>query len=152
MPALLYAAKAARAPYMTPSGPEALDATVTPTGTRYGLVTQASAVIDDTRYSNRNGAEPVHSVVTAEYTIDVPPWDAMAVAHPMAAADGSFDTPVEVVTAMLNVTGLSAGRHTLYVWGQDAAGHWGVVSAVFITVSEPAPWGFVVYLPMAMRE
>jgi carboxypeptidase T len=70
----------------------------------------------------------------------------------MTAADGSFDTSVETVTAVFTVTGLSAGRHTLYVRGQDTAGNWGVVSAVFVTTSQPAPWDFVVYLPMVTRE
>ena len=152
MPALLYAAKAARAPYMTPSGPEALDVTVTPTGTLFGPVVQVSAVIDDTRYNNSRGAEPTQFIAAAEYYVDVPPWDEAAMAYPMTATDGSFDAPVEAVTATLNLTGLSAGRHTLYVRGQDADGNWGVVSAVFVTAPAQASWDFVVYLPMVTRE
>jgi|GEM_PF-468180 len=152
MPALLYAAKAVRAPYMLPSGPEALDVTVTPTGTLQGSAVEVSAIIDDTRYHRSRSVEPVQSIVAAEYYINVPPWIETATAYPMAAADGSFDAPVETVTAMLDVTGLSAGRHTLYVRGQDADGNWGVVSAVFVTVAEPAPWPFMWYFPLVVRE
>lgn len=151
MSALLYAAKTARTPYVTPSGPEALNVTVTPTGTLYGPA-QVSAVIDDTRYSSGIGVEPTQPIAAVEYYIDTPPWDATAIAHPMTATDGNFDTSVETVTAVFTVTGLGAGQHTLYVRGQDAAGNWGVVSAVFVTTSEPVPWDFVVYLPMVTRE
>ena len=151
MPALLYAAKAARAPYMTPSGPEALDVTVIPTGTLV-LPAQVSATIDDTHYSSSNGIEPTQAITAAEYYVDVPPWDETATAHPMAAADGSFDASVEVVTATLHVTDLSAGQHTLYVRGQDADGNWGVVSAAFVTVSESLPWPYAVYLPVVTQE
>jgi len=151
MPALLYAAKAARAPYMTPSGPEALDVSVVPTGTLV-LSAQISATIDDTRYSGSNGIEPTQAITAAEYYVDIPPWDEMATAHPMAAVDGSFDAPVEAVTAKLHVMGLSAGRHTLYVRGQDADGNWGVVGATFVTVSESLPWPYAVYLPLVTQE
>ncbi|MGC9396149.1 MAG: M14 family zinc carboxypeptidase [Anaerolineae bacterium] len=152
IPALLYAAKAARTPYITPSGPETLDVTVIPTGTLLVPLAQVSATIDDTRYSSNNGIEPTQNITAAEYYVDVPPWDDAATAHPMTAADGSFDAPVEVVTAMLHVAGLSAGRHTLYVRGQDADGNWGVVSAAFVTVSDSLSWPYAVYLPVVTQE
>ena len=152
MPALLYAAKAVRTPYMTPSGPEALAVTVIQTGTLLGPSAPISATIDDTRYSSNNGVEPAQMIAAAEYYVDVPPWDETATAHPMAAADGSFDASVEVVTATLHVADLSAGRHTLYVRGQDAAGNWGVVSAIFVTVPESFSWPFAVYLPMVVQQ
>jgi subtilisin family serine protease len=152
MPALIYAAKAAHAPYMTPSGPEALSVTVTPAGAPVGPVAHLSAIIDDTHYNNSRGDEPTQSIAAAEYYISVPPWDEQAQAYPLAAADGSFDAPIEVVTATLNLSGLTVGRHTVYVRGQDADGNWGVVSAAFITLSEPVPWPFAVYLPLMLQE
>jgi len=38
------------------------------------------------------------------------------------------------VTASIDTTGLSAGRHILYVRGKDANNNWGAVSAVFLTI------------------
>ncbi len=152
LPALLYAAKAARAPYLTPSGPEALDITVVLSGTLLGPGARISAVIDDTRYSQRNGLEPSQPIAAAEYTIDVPPWATAATAYPMTATDGSFDTSAEAVTATLYTAGLNVGRHTIYVRGQDANGNWGVVSAAFVNASEPSSWPFTLYLPLVILE
>ena len=138
MPALLYAAKAARTPYMTPAGPDPLDVVVSPAGAMPGDVVLLSATIDDTRFSAVNGSEPTQPIAGAEYYIDVPPWDGGATPHAMIAVDGAFDETVEAVTATLDTTGLSEGRHIVYVRGQDDDGNWGVVSAAFLFVADPA--------------
>ena len=142
LPALLYAAKVARAPYLTPAGPEALDAAVAPASVGGGgdAVT-LTAVLDDTRFNNQNGVEPAQPIVAAAYYVNVPPWATAEnpVALPMTAVDGAFDSPVESVTATVDASGLAAGRHILYVRGQDAAGNWGPVSAVFLEVTCAAP-------------
>ena len=57
----------------------------------------------------------------------------------MTAVDGNFDSAVEAVTATVDASELAAGRHILYVRGQDAAGNWGPVSAVFLEVTCAAP-------------
>ena len=54
--------------------------------------------------------------------------------HPMSATDGAFDTPVEGVRAVLNVSDLSAGTHTLQVRARDAAGNWGSATPASVTV------------------
>ena len=123
--ALIYAAKVTRAPYLTPAGPDALDLAVE--------VVQLTATIDDTRYNNGNGTEPTQNVATAEYYIDIPPWvtTTTPISYPMTAVDGAFDETIENVEATLDTTGLSHGRHTIFVRGQDAGGNWGAFSAVF---------------------
>lgn len=130
LPALVYAAKVVRAPYVTPAGPDAL--TVATVGTS-GTVT-LNASIDDTRYSRSNGTEPTQNIAAAEYYIDTPPWAAGATAFPMSAADGAFNSGIEKVTANINTSNLSAGKHIVYVRGKDTAGNWGAVSATFLNV------------------
>jgi hypothetical protein len=49
--------------------------------------------------------------------------------------DGSFNASIENVRATINTSGLSAGRHTIFVEGQDANGNWGVPTAIFITIN-----------------
>ena len=55
----------------------------------------------------------------------------------MAAVDGAFDTTIEAVEATIDANGLSAGRHIVFVRGQDAAGNWGPVSARFVYLLQP---------------
>jgi hypothetical protein len=52
----------------------------------------------------------------------------------MAAADGSFNSTVEAVTATVNTSGLGTGRHLIFVRGKDAANNWGAFSAVFLDI------------------
>ena len=67
MPALLYATRVTRAPYMLPAGPEALNvATVPPGPVMTGQPVDVNASINDTRYSNVNGTEPVQPIAAAE--------------------------------------------------------------------------------------
>ena len=138
LPALLYAAKVARTPYMTPAGPDALDVTVASAGVVPGDSITLTALLDDARYYDTVGAEPSQAIAAAEYTVDAPPWEAGATSHAMAVQDGGFDETSEAVQAVLDTTGWSVGRHIVYVRGQDAAGNWGAVSAVFVYVLDPA--------------
>ena len=57
--------------------------------------------------------------------------------HALAAADGSFDGQVEQVSASFSSEDLGPGWHTVYVRGQDAAGHWGPISAGLVAIK---PW------------
>jgi carboxypeptidase T len=49
--------------------------------------------------------------------------------QPMSAADGSWSSSTETVT--LALPPLTPGRHTLYVRGADAGGHWGSVGVAW---------------------
>jgi len=137
---LLYAAKAARTPYLTPSGPDMASVEL-PGGNvvEPGSPLTVDGVVDDTRYNHSNGSEPSQSIAAAEVIVDLPPWtDPPPTATAMSAVDGSFDATQEAVTAVIDTTGLDQGRHTLFVLGQDAGGQWGAVSATFFYVLDPA--------------
>jgi hypothetical protein len=142
LPSLIYAAKVARTPYLTPSGPDAVGLQASPQVVVPGTPLVVSATADDTRFNNQNGTEPVQPVTAAELYLDLPPWDPQAVALPMIAGDGAFGEPVEAVEASLDTGAIAGGRHIVFVRGRDAAGNWGATSAVFFDVV-PAAGGTV---------
>jgi hypothetical protein len=53
------------------------------------------------------------------------------------AADGDFDSSAESLTAAIDVSGFTAGAHTLYVRARDAAGNWSTADSVVLTVKPP---------------
>ena len=131
LPALVYAAKVVRTPYITPGGPDVLapmlSGDASGAGVPAGMPVTLTASATDTRFNNSNGAEPTQSIAAAEYTIDVPPWQPGAVAVPLQASDGSFDTSTEGLTGTVATTGLAAGPHLVYLRARDASGTWGTV-------------------------
>ncbi len=131
MDMLLAAARMARAPYLLPSGPDAVDPLV---GVPQSGTVEITATIDDTRFSSVNGTEPSQDIAAAEFYVDTPPWvtSPAPVALPMWAVDGSFDSTVEDVTVTLHIGGLPTGKHIIFIRGRDADGNWGAVSAVFL--------------------
>ena len=139
LPALIYAAKVARTPYLTPAGPDSLSVVASPAGVPVGEPVQLSATADDTRYFDTVGSEPTQNIAAAEYYIDVPPWSTnpVPVAYPMTPADGAFDEKTESVVATLDTSSLSQGRHIIFVRSQDINGNWGAVSAAFVYVLDP---------------
>jgi hypothetical protein len=149
LPSLIYAAKAARTPYLTPAGPDARDLSVAPAVAGQAITVQVQATLDDTRYSAANGSEPVQGIAAGELYVDVPPWavDAGPVAYPLLPLDGTFDSSVEAVQANLSTAGLAPGRHILYLRGRDAAGSWGAFSAIFLHVT-----GQKAYLPLVGHQ
>ncbi|MCA9934049.1 MAG: hypothetical protein KC415_09010, partial [Anaerolineales bacterium] len=138
--ALLYAAKSVRTPYLTGGGPDVLNVQLSSAAVAPGDSVTLTASVNDTRYNNQNGTEPTQPIAAAEYYIDVPPWITMTtpIPYPMSASDGTFNATIEGVTATIDTTGLSNGRHTIFVRGQDSGGSWGVVSAAFLFVVDPA--------------
>ena len=135
--ALIYAARTARAPYLLPSGPDALNVTLSNTAVAPGTSTGLTVTIDDTRFGNSNGTEPTQNIAAARYTIDTPPWAAGATPVALTAADGSFNTKIEVAQGTVDTTGLSNGQHTIFVEGQDTSGSWGPVGSTFLFVIDP---------------
>jgi PKD repeat protein/murein tripeptide amidase MpaA len=154
LPALLYAAKVVRAPYLTPAGPDALSVSVSPTLVAAGAPVTLTAILTDARYSALNGTEPSQNIVAAEYYVDAPPWvtTTTPISYPLAAADGAFDAPQEAVQATLDTGDLTEGRHMLFVRGQDAAGNWGPFSAVFIHVSLKPTAQFTAAAPIQVSQ
>ncbi len=138
LPALLYAARVTRAPYMWPAGPDALGVATNPPGSvNIGQPLDVLSTLDDTRYNNTNGVEPVQPIAAAEVYVDTPPWSPGATPVALAAVDGAFDETVEAVTGTVSTLGWAPGRHTLFVRGRDSADNWGPVSAVFIDAVVP---------------
>jgi len=134
--ALLYVAKAVRAPYITPAGPDANGLALKPnaakTAVTAGTLVTLTASTTDLVFNNSNGTQPTHPIAAAEYYVDTPPWVAGAVANPLAASDGSFDSTVEGVTGKISTAGWKKGKHLVFVRAQDAAGNWGAFSAIFL--------------------
>lgn len=124
-PALIYAAKIARTPYMTSKGPDALNLVTSDAGS--GNMTLTASIND-----NNNGGQ---TVAAASYTIDTPYW-AGGTPIALSAADGTFNSTVEGATATIDVSGLAAGQHIIFVWGQDSQGNQGAVTAAFFDPSD----------------
>jgi carboxypeptidase T len=135
-PALLYAAKSVRRPYQAPSGPDTLQVTSSLTAVVAGQPLTLTALADDTRY--QGGAswddEPTQAITHARYSLDAPSWITGTLMYPLGAADGTYSSPTETVRAELDTTGLTPGRHLIFVESQDAAGNWGVPSAAFVWI------------------
>jgi|GEM_PF-718903 len=162
MPTLLYAIKVCRTPYMTPSGPDAinpvLDLGSAPAGVPAGTVVTLTASINDTRYNNSNGTEPTQNIAEAECYVDTPPWVTSPTPAPIAMTptDGSFDTAIEGAEATIDTTGLSEGQHIVFVRGRDVDSNWGAFSAVFLYINDtidetpptpdPMTWAAVPYV------
>ncbi|MFN0187057.1 MAG: M14 family metallopeptidase [Aquabacterium sp.] len=143
LPALIYAAKVVRTPYITAGGPEvtalSLSNGAEGPGVTAGTPVTISASATDARFNQSNGTEPVQALAGAEYTIDTPPWDPDARPRLVSATDGSFNSPTETLTAGIKTSGLAPGRHIVYVRARDAGGTWGPVSAAFLNVNAAPP-------------
>lgn len=138
-PALLYAARLARTPYQTIRGPDVLDLRVTPPGP----LRELTATI--------NGRDDGRPIAAAVYSLDAPVWQAEVMPVPLSAADGAFDSPTERVVGQFDPSLLTPGRHTLFVRGQDAAGNWGPVSAMFVEGPLPPPTEWL-FLPAVVSK
>ena len=143
MQALLYSAKVARTPYITSSGPDVLNLHINhgfsinsavPPGTDITI----NAMVDDGRYNNTNGTEPVQNISRVEYTIDSPPWLIDRTADSLDADDGNFDAVIERVSGVIDTQGLENGRHTIYVQASDENGDFGAVTALFFYIDDQA--------------
>lgn len=137
LPALVYAAKIADLPYLTPSGPDVVNLTAAKPGLRSGEPVLFSATIDDSRYNS--SLEPTHKISEAEYYLDTPPTGtaSLATAHKINAADGTFDQKIERIEVAIPTIGLTPGRHTLYVRAKDISGVWGPLSSLYFYLVDP---------------
>lgn len=121
-PALQYAAKIARRPYQLALGPDVFTVTTAVSSTDMLTIT---AVLG----AGHNGNQTINA---AAFTLNTPYWVTGAVTQTLSPADGNFNNTIEAGTAVLDLNTLGNGRHTLFLRAQDAAGHWGPVTAVFI--------------------
>ncbi len=157
-PALYYAFKACRQPYLNPAGPEVTQVTPATATNLAGAQITLNATADDARYFGAPSLPIAQSITAARYSVDAPSWIAGSITHSMTAADGGFNSSVETLTVVIDTTGWSPGRHTLFVEAQDANGQWGVPTAAFVWI-EPfrisgtlEPPGFVVRWPSVTNK
>lgn len=145
LPALIYAAKVVRTPYITPAGPDVINLSLSNGasggGVSAGTLVTLNATATDTRFNNSNGTEATQNINSAEYYIDVPPWDSGASALSLSSNDGSFNEPSETINGSINTSGLSNGKHIVYVRSRDTNATWGAVSAVFLNITDTPPQG-----------
>ena len=144
MASLYYAAKVARTPYMTPSGPDVVDGSLSlsagewPAVITGGTLVTLRATLSDSQFNNDNGVEPTQPVVSAEYYIDTPPWVTTPVPVPFTMVDvvdaPGDPTDGDVYEASIDTTGLNAGPHIFFVRGKDSGQNWGAFSAIFLGI------------------
>jgi carboxypeptidase T len=149
---LMIAAKSAQKPFQAPSGPEVYAVEVTPPITDKGVNVVIEAQVDDTRFSQVSGAEPIQVIIEARYSIDTPPWmtdinDFL----PLSAVDGSYDESIEAVHATLATSEISVGKHQLFIQAKDAAGNWGLVSSEFFEL-KGSTQDQVIFIPFLVNS
>ena len=121
LPALLYAARIAAAPYALAHGPTPEEVAALPTAD--GRV-EIRARFDETA----NGGQPIAS---AELFLDAPPARGGS-SLAMNPADGRFDSPIETATLLVPLSSL---RTRYLVRARDAAGNDGPLRAAFLSRS-----------------
>jgi carboxypeptidase T len=131
---LRYAARTLTAPYQWPAGPDTYSVSASPSRVSVGATVTITATVDDSRFNQGNGAEPVQAISSAAAYLDRQPWLSRATPPAMQANDGAFNSSREVVSVRLSTAGLAAGRHLVFVRGKDGSGHFGPPEAVFFTV------------------
>ena len=147
IPALIYAAKSVYRPYETAPAPETIHVAIDVPELIAEIVPSVTltATADATRYADSNADSTLtegqdlptpKNITGARYSIDNPSWIEGTQTCEMAAADGAFDSPVEALTAEVDGTKLSAGRHTIFVESMTD-GFFGVPTVVFLNVIEP---------------
>ncbi|MDY7225742.1 M14 family metallopeptidase [Hyalangium rubrum] len=134
MPALWYAFKAARRPYQVAAGPDSVNLTLSASTVTAGTPVTLTAQANDTRYGTNGGTEASQAIAAARYSIDLPSWVPSIPTYAMSPVDGAFSSSIESVQATVFTSGLTPGRHTLFVESQDANGNWGVPTAIFLNV------------------
>jgi hypothetical protein len=95
-----------------------------------GVVLTLTATISDAMMGNSD-------VSGSNCTIGSQQWPGTA----MIPSDGSFDSPIEMVTLSVDTTGWNEGTYNLYVYGWDAISNYNITSSIFasITIDSIAP-------------
>ncbi|WP_223788848.1 M14 family zinc carboxypeptidase [Marinicella meishanensis] len=147
--AMIYAAKVARMPYITASGPDVIDLPQTTIEVAAGQSFAVSGTATDTRFNGSNGTEATHNITAVKAYLGTPSWQAGAVAIDMTAADGTFNSSTEGFVGSIDTTGLSPGQYTVWFEASDDGavgtnnGITGVPAAIFIEVLDPANIGTI---------
>lgn len=141
--ALMYAAKAVKAPYLLPNGPEVTEVTINAETSdaslpdiEQGQLVTVVATVNDNYFSVRGGVESVQTVTAASLYVNQLPWDAGANAISLSPTDGIAGEMIEQMQGQFDTANLALGRNTIYVRGQDSTEQWGVVKAMDFNVVE----------------
>ena len=135
-PALIRGIKLARRPYMDTFGPESSFVSIPTRPVNPNIPMVITVQIDDTLYSTHQGGIASQNIKAIRYSFDKPSW--IEGANPKII-ERTFTAPKVDATLALDVTGLTAGRHMLFIEGQDVSGKWGVPTAAYFEVAEGGP-------------
>lgn len=141
LPAMIYAAKASRQPYIDASGPTIENLPTIPLQGASGQSITIQGLATDLNFYQNNGTESTQNITAVQAYIGTPPWENGAVAVAMNAQDGSFNSKSEAFTGQMMLNGLSSGKHIIWVTATDASGITGVPSAFFVDVINQADLG-----------
>ena len=138
--------------YQLPFGPDTVDVRTSAVSTDAGQKVTVTATVDDNRYRYSNAGQAdilpppypvVYNIQSAKAYVDKMPWEAGAVGVDMTLSTSSqakadYPDATKVATGTIDTTGLSAGRHMVYVQGTNSDGKAGALSAAFLDVTAPA--------------
>ncbi len=139
LPALLYLARVAQAPYIQALGPDIENLTVTPNVITAGTQVMVQGQANDDRYNQNNGAQSTGQVQAVAAYLNTLPIQA-AGGQALSAVDGSFNHVSEAFRGDIDTSGLPGGKNFLYVQANDGSNPGGTF-AQFIDVIEPKQVG-----------
>lgn len=113
--------------YPDTTGPATRNVAANRNPTNGATLVTLKATVDDTVAGNSN-------IDAGEFFIEAE--GTLGPALPMSAIDGAFSSPVEEITAVMNVSGFAPGSYKLYVRGHDAAGNWGAAGSITLNITE----------------
>ena len=140
---MIYALKAARRPYLEPSGPEVTELTAFNNVVENDFEVTVTAKASDARsFSGGQGNEDIHTIVRASMYVNKSPETAGATAFQMDAVDGNFNSATEAISVRVPAILLHPGRNVVYVTATDSANQTGVVSSTFVRLAGTFVTGF----------
>jgi len=141
---MMYAAKVARTPYQTPSGPDVDEPIISPNtllpGENINLLVRADGTRFSTLAEPTSPQEAPRVISNVEIFLDNLPWASSATAN-ATPSDGSFDSSLEDATATLSTTGLTQGRYTVFAQAVGQDNQAGAISSEFVFILDPATSG-----------
>jgi hypothetical protein len=148
-----YLSRVLHRPYQLPFGPDTVNVALSGAAKVAGDKVTVTATVDDNRYRYSNAGQAdilpppypvVYNVKSAMAYIDKLPWEAGAVGIPLTLsgstqAKADFPDATKTVSGSIDTTGLSVGRHMVYVQGTNDDNKAGALSAGFLDVTAAPP-------------
>jgi hypothetical protein len=148
LPAFMYAAKVANAPYTMGRGPSVLTPTLNIAHAFTGQTVTLSAIVSDNVYGKAGVDSPQsQTIARAEVSLNTPFGAPNVSPTTMTALDGAFDSDQEAVIG--NITApLAPGLNVIYARGCDSQNFCGPAKALWLNVYGD---GKMVYLPIIKK-